>query len=158
MALNYEQIISNLNKVIREANGNIKLMEQTAVTEQQKYPFGTYTITSPYLNARTYRYMDQDDTINQIVEMVVSYTFYSTNMFEVTALLQATLSNFRQVATKQSINENGIVIVDFSNIGNRNNFISIQNEQRAGFDVRIRVRNIDTKPIEYITDVEKEQV
>lgn len=157
MALNYKELIASLNKIVRQANKNIKLMEQSSVTEQQKYPFGTYTVTSPYLNARTYRNGNQDDSINQIIEIVVSYTFYSADMFEVTELLQNTLSNFKMTATKQTINESGIVIVGFSNIGNRDNFISIQAERRSGFDVRIRVRNIDTKPIEYITDVEMDQ-
>lgn len=149
--LDYELLVKSMNKEIRAINDNIVIKEQQNVKEQVAYPFATYSINNPYLNAKTYG--SSEGEITQSIEVVISYTFYSQNSFEVMSLAQKALSNFKQRGTLQNLWEKGISVIDVSNIQNRDTFLTIDVERRIGFDVRTRVKLVSTKAMRDIIDV-----
>lgn len=149
--LDYELLVSSMNKEIRSINGNIVIKEQQNVKQEMAYPFATYSINNPYLNAKTYS--SSTDEITQSIEVVLSYTFYSQNSFECMSLAQKALSNFKQRGTLQNLWERGISVIDVSNIQNRDTFITVDVERRVGFDVRTRVKVVSNKEMRDIIDV-----
>lgn len=148
--VDYKNVISLVNKEMRGVTNNIPIVQLGTINKQPAYPFATYSVLNPYLNVKNYT---SQDTLRQSIEFTVSYTFYSKDPFEVIELLQRNMSNLTQRGTKQQLFFNGITLVDFNGIGARDNFISIENERRAGFDVRIRVEITSFKAQELIDEV-----
>lgn len=134
--IDYEGILKKIHGLVRPTLGNYPMVEQATTEEYPAYPFATYTITSPYLNARTFL---SDGAMKEEVEMVISYTWLSKDSFETNRLAQKMASFLKLTKTRQELNQSGIVIVRTDGFGSRDNFISIETERRTGFDLRIRV-------------------
>lgn len=154
LSIDYKDIVANVNKQMRLALKEIVVREQQSVKQQLEYPFVTYSMVNPYLNAKNYR--ENDIYLRQSVDIVLSYTFYSLDSFEALSLAQTALTNFEQRGTRQELWEKNITIVDMTNVNNRDTFITVQTERRVGFDIRIRVNHISNKEINDIINVELE--
>lgn len=148
----YDEIVAGLNKEIRSVTNNMVIKEQMNTKQQPPYPFGTYTITNPYLNAKTYNQNNVE--ITQSVEIMISYTFYSLNSFESNGIMQRVITNFNHRGTNQVLWLKGIHIVDIIGVGNRDTFLTIETERRCGFDLRVRYVIKDSKDLQDIGIVE----
>lgn len=147
--LDYKNIITRINKIIRDETGRA-VVPQNNTNELPKYPFCTYTITSPYLAvSSSYEY----ETLNEQVEIVISFTWCAKDTFDAATYTQRTAAALKHQKNRQILTENGITIVKCLNFGSRDTFLSIDTEYRNGFDLRIRVLNSDTKVMDYIEDV-----
>lgn len=138
--IDYESILRSIHSLVRPQLNGIDFVEQADTEEEPGYPFATYTITSPYLNAKIYK---STDLQAEDVEIVISYTFLSTSSFEVNSLAQRMASLVQSTYARQKFQDAGIAIVRIDGFGSRDNFISIQTERRAGFDLRIRIRHTE---------------
>jgi hypothetical protein len=149
--IDYEGIIDFLNYTIRQALPKpYPIVEQANTDEQPPYPFGTYTITSPYLNVKRYRVGDE---VIEDVEIVVSYTWISQSSFESVQLAQMAATLLNSTKAKQKLRDAGIVVVSTMGLGSRDNFISIEVERRNGFDVKLRVRHSDVSQYEDVETI-----
>lgn len=134
--IDYKSILTRIHRLVRAELSEMPIVEQATTEEYPPYPFATYTITSPYLNARTFL---SSGVLTEEVEIVISYTWLSTDSFEATQLAQRMVTLLKMTKTRQLLNDAGIVIVRMDGFGSRDNFISIETERRTGFDLRIRV-------------------
>jgi hypothetical protein len=145
-------IIANLSEVIKltsDIGSETFIVPQVSNDPRPPYPFGTYTITSPYLNVKRF---EQGEDIIEDAEIVVSLTWHSLDQLESIQLAQKFATLFNHSAIKQRLNSYGvwISIVRVEGFGSRDNFLSIKSEFRTGFDLRLRIRHKEEYPIEYI--------
>ena len=150
--INYKDIVATVNKVIKGETGNYAVPQNT--TEQQpKYPFTTYTITSPYIAGRG---AVEGDTVTESVEIVLSLTFVSDDRFQPPSMAQQVASSFKHPKIQTQLREQGVIFVRNDGFGNRDTFITIETEFRHGFDLRLRVQNTTIKESESIENIEIE--
>lgn len=136
--IEYEYILSNINKLIREETTR-PIVVQGNSSAQPNYPFASYAVTSPNLVVSRSR---NADSLTEDVEMMISVTWHSTDHIEAMSLSQRTESMFKRSDTIQKLSDLGIAIVRTAGNGTRDTFISIETERRYGFDLRIRTRGI----------------
>lgn len=134
--IDYANILTRIHRLVRAELSELPFVEQATTEEYPEYPFATYTIINPYLNARTFL---SNGVMTEEVEIVISYTWLSTDSFETNQLAQRMVTLLKKTKTRQILNDSGIVIVRMEGFGSRDNFISIETERRTGFDLRIRV-------------------
>lgn len=145
--IDYAATLKAVNAEIRQGR---KIMEQLSTEKQPAYPFVEYTVTSPYLNPKTYK---MGDGIREEVEMVISYTWFSKSTFEAMSLAQTSATLIKAQGTRQRLYDLGIVIVDVMGFGNRDTFLTIETERRVGFDVRIRITHTDNVTMDELENV-----
>lgn len=136
--IDYGAILINIHMLVRPLLNNIPIVEQASPEEQPGYPFATYTIINPYLNAKIFRSSENQE---EDVEIVISYNFISEDSFEAMSLAQQMVSFVQSTKARQKLQDVGIAIVRVDGFGSRDNFISIQTERQTGFDLRIRIRH-----------------
>lgn len=137
--IDYEEILKSVHSLVRPELGGLPIVEQANTEKAPKYPFGNYTITSPYLNARNFY---SGGNMMEEFEMVISYTWLDINSFSTNSLAQRMVTFLKKMKTRQLLSDKGIAVVRFDGFGSRDNFISIQTERRTGFDLRIRVSHV----------------
>lgn len=135
----YTIVTRSLIKAIRNGTG-YPLIEANSAGEQPPYPFCTFTITSPKIDIER----DQD---NALFEIAVSLTWHGTSSLGVLNLSKKSESYFKSSDGRKTFEDNGIVVVSTTSVSGRDNFISIDYERMAGFDVRLRVRDTFTDDI-----------
>ncbi|WP_367912495.1 phage neck terminator protein [Bacillus pumilus] len=135
--IDYESIISTVIGVIRDSTGHKVIMEN-GTGKQPAYPFCTYTITSPYIPQ--HRGIIEGDAITEDVDIFFSFTWHSDDAIEVISLTQQTATLLRTMKAKQVLYDKGIAFIQAEGTGNRDTFLSIENERRHGFDARFRIR------------------
>lgn len=145
---NYSKLIGTLINAINEFSGR-DLIESSSAGEPPEYPYCQYTITSPYLS------ITSDVVEGEVFETVVSLTWRSLSGQEVLNLAGQTNKFFRSQAGRLFMQENGNhVVVDVTNTGMRDTFISIEYERMAGVDLRLRVQDEFMDPIDRIENIE----
>lgn len=147
--INYETVISTVNRQVRQVLPH-PIVEQSDIQLRPDYPFATYTVTSPYLNAKTFK---RDGHQVEDVEIVVSYTWLSKNSFEALSLAQRMATMVKATKTRQALQDAGIAVVRVDGFGNRDNFLTVEYERQVGFDLRLRVRHSDLNEYESIGTV-----
>lgn len=148
--IDYEAIVTAVNRLIKTETG-CPVVKQNSNSPQPPYPFCSYTITSPYLNAASF---EKGETLTEDVEVVLSLTWSSKDDIEPIALAQKAATAFKHTSTRQKFFDLGLAIVRIDGFGSRDNLISIQTEYRAGFDLRLRVRHSESKAIDTIETVQ----
>lgn len=127
----YKIITSSLIKAVKQATG-VVCIEGNSSAQQPAYPFATFTITSP-------RIVNQHDTEGSQFEVVVSLTYHDSSSISVLNLAKRCESFFGSHTGRTIFLEKNVVVVDIDNFDKRDNFISIDFERTAGFDVTLRV-------------------
>lgn len=123
---------------------NLLVVQSSSIGEQPKYPFITYSVSSPYIQlGHTERYTEteQEDSVNRFVEhyeQSYSFTVASKDEDEAMDLCLKAIQYFKLYGVDY-LKDNHIVVVNISNIQARDNMITINYERRYGFDVRIRL-------------------
>lgn len=140
----YTTISSALIKAIKEGTG-YQLIQDNSPGEQPDYPFCTFTITSPQID------IERDDD-NAPFEMVVSLTWHDTDSIGVLNLSKKALAYLKSSKGRATLGEKGIVLVSVTSSNPRDNFISIDYERMAGFDVQLRVLDTFVDDVEQIED------
>lgn len=129
----YKVITSSLIKAVRTMTG-LPCIEANSTGDQPPYPFATFTITSPKIT------IQQDDD-NAPFELTVSLTWHDTSSLSVLNLAKKCESFFKSSEGRAVFAEKNVVIVDVMGFDRRDNFISIEYERSAGFDISMRVQD-----------------
>lgn len=138
----YTTVTSALIKAIKDSTG-YPLIAGNSSGEQPPYPFCTFTFTSPEIEIE--RFYE-----GALFEIVVSLTWHDTSQIGVLNLAKKSENYFRSTRGKKTLSDNGIAIADILNSSSRDNFISIDYERTAGFDLRLRVRDTFVDDVESI--------
>lgn len=142
----YKVITSSLIKAVRTLTG-FPCIEANSTGDQPPYPFATFTITSPKIT------IQQDDN-NAPFELTVSLTWHDTSSLSVLNLAKKCESFFKSAEGRAIFDEKNIVIVDVMDFDRRDNFISIEYERSAGFDILMRVHDPHVDDVEAIEQIE----
>lgn len=120
--------------------------------DMPEYPFVTYKLISPYLETGG----GNDGvaaahdgvllTREKSIEQVFSFTAHDLDADVAYQTCFNTIDYFDFVG-RDPLREEGIVVVGFSNVQNRDTFLTIDYERRVGVDVRIRV--LDQSQMQY---------
>lgn len=133
------------------------------------YPFISYKFTTlfrPDAKVKTYKAIPSTDeqfehdieyTLSQQPQMIMSFSSYSLDDGESADLINQARKWFELVG-RQYLKDNGIVVVDVTNIQDRTIQIVDNFEVRFGFDVRIRVYDETKTRIETIEKVNVKEV
>lgn len=123
---------------------NMLVVQSSTIGDMPKYPFITYTVTSPYLR------LGQDEEYTEEVnssyqnrhvlhyERVFSFSIAARDEDTAMDRCMKAIQYFRNDGVL-ALKDKGIVIVEISNVQARDNFITIDYDRRYGFDVRIRL-------------------
>lgn len=134
------------------------VVQSSTIGNMPKYPFITYTVTSPYLQIG----MDEEYTeqVNSVMiqnrhvfhyERVFSFTIVAKEEGEAMDYCMRAIRYFRNAGV-QELKDKGIVVVEVTNITARDNFITIDYDRRYGFDVRIRLADEEVREKEEIIE------
>ncbi|MEK4883477.1 hypothetical protein NST81_01930 [Bacillus sp. FSL W8-0223] len=140
----YTTVTSALIKAIKDGTG-YPLIAANSAGDPPPYPYCSFTITSPKIDI-------ERDYEGAIFELVVSLTWHGTSSVGVLNLAKKTESYLKSSQGRKALSDKGIVIVSTSGFTSRDNFISIDYERMAGFDVQLRVRDTVTEDVETIDD------
>lgn len=143
--IDYAAIRSAIVRPLSAALGIPVIMgDQTG--KMPPYPFVTYKMTSPYLapvhGAEGVVNVEGGirRTQEKQVEVVFSFTVHSKDPDEAYRRCYALIEHF-DFAGRDALRDVGIVVVNVTNVQNRDVFLTIEYERRVGCDVRFRVLN-----------------
>lgn len=142
----YKVITSSLIKAVRTLT-NYPCIEANSTGDQPPYPFATFSITSPKITI-------QHDNDNAPFELTVSLTWHDTSSLSVLNLAKKCESYFKSSVGRALFAEKEVVIVDVTDFDRRDNFISIEYERSAGFDVLMRVQDPYSDAVTPIDQIE----
>ncbi len=148
--IDHAQALQALISHIKTGTGKTVILENQSAT-QPAYPFCTYSIPSPYLPQRT-DYIG--DSMDEVVEFVVSLTWRSKQNTEALMLAQQTAMLLKTVSGRQKLGDAGLTVVRLEGFTNRDTFLTIDTERRYGFDARLRTYVKTVQPLEDIGSVE----
>ena len=151
-------IISRLHKALGMP---VILSDQTG--ERPAFPFVSYTVTSPYLplggpikTILTADGMPYELTTYQI-EIVFSFTAHDAAADgAITTALK--MVDYYQRTAQTELASAGIVIVNVSDVQNRDQILVMEYERRSGLDVRFRVIDQTIGPAEIIETADIHEV
>lgn len=122
-------------------------------------PFGTYNITSPYINGtgrEITEYIPNQDGLEQkkIEEYrtTLSFNFYADTEEETIELAFGVRQWFLFYG-EEFLNEQNIVVAEIGNMENRTTFLVDSYEYKHGFDVQLRLTDEQTKTIDYFNQL-----
>lgn len=141
----YVTITAPLIKAVKQATGCI-CIEHNSSGEQPAYPFATYSITSPEIT-------NQHDKEGSQFEVALSLTFHDSSSINVLNIAKMCESFFDSQKGRAIFAERDVVLAYTENFERRDNFISIDYERLAGFDVRLRVAETFVDDIDTIENI-----
>ena len=128
-------IVDGLEAELKRLKEACIVVRQNQAAPIPKYPYCSYTITTPMLeNSGTYGNNNEDQKYYQTYQQVWSFTVQSDNDSDALQLAVNAYNYFAEKGTLH-LNDNGVIVVRLSNVNNRDNLISIEYEHRYGFDV-----------------------
>lgn len=136
---------------------NLLVIQSSTIGDMPKYPFITYTVTSPYLKVGfDEEYTEQVNSTYQNrhvlhYERVFSFTIVSKDEDEAMDLCVKAIRYFSNDGVLE-LKDKNIVIVEITNVAARDNFITIDYDRRYGFDVRIRLADEEVRETEDIIE------
>lgn len=136
---------------------NLLVIQSSTIGDMPKYPFITYTVTSPYLKVGSdEEYTEQVNSTYQNrhvlhYERVFSFTIVSKDEDEAMDLCVKAIRYFSNDGVLE-LKDKNIVIVEITNVAARDNFITIDYDRRYGFDVRIRLADEEVRETEEIIE------
>lgn len=129
---------------------NMLVIQSSTIGDMPKYPFITYTVTSPYLRLgqdEEYTKKENSNYQNRHVlhhERVFSFTITAKDEDTAMDKCMQAMRYFRNDGVLE-LKDKGIAIVEISNVTARDNFITIDYDRRYGFDVRIRLADEEVR-------------
>ena len=129
---------------------NLLVIQSSTIGDMPKYPFVTYTVTSPYLRlGQNEEYTEEVNSTYQNrhvlhYERVFSFTIVSKDEDEAMDLCVKAIRYFSNDGVLE-LKDKNIVIVEITNVAARDNFITIDYDRRYGFDVRIRLADEEVR-------------
>lgn len=136
---------------------NLLVIQSSTIGDMPKYPFVTYTVTSPYLRlGQNEEYTEEVNSTYQNrhvlhYERVFSFTIVSKDEDEAMDLCVKAIRYFSNDGVLE-LKDKNIVIVEITNVAARDNFITIDYDRRYGFDVRIRLADEEVRETEEIIE------
>ena len=136
---------------------NLLVIQSSTIGDMPKYPFITYTVTSPYLKVGfDEEYTEQVNSTYQNrhvlhYERVFSFTIVSKDEDVAMDLCVKAIRYFSNDGVLE-LKDKNIVIVEITNVAARDNFITIDYDRRYGFDVRIRLADEEVRETEEIIE------
>lgn len=155
--LKIDEIRSVIIRNLKKTTGVTTIVAEQS-SEQSPYPFITVKPTTIGKKVgRVTQYMKEDSQYTEMdIEMVLSITSFGADTEDD---IDQAIDNaykalrFFEVDGVEVLQGNNIVVVETTELTNRDTFISIEYERRAGFDVRIRTRVQLVKEIDTIGTV-----
>lgn len=120
------------------------VIQASSIGDMPKYPFITYTVTSPYLRLgydEEYTEQVNSNIQNRHVlhyERVFSFTIVAKEEDVAMDTCMKAVRYFRNDGVL-ALKDKDIVVAEITNVTARDNFITIDYDRRYGFDVRIRL-------------------
>lgn len=136
---------------------NMLVIQSSTIGDMPKYPFITYTVTSPYLRlGQDEEYTEKENSTYQNrhvlhYERVFSFTVAAREEDVAMDTCMKAMKYFRNDGVLE-LKDKGIVIVEITNATARDNFITIDYDRRYGFDVRIRLADEEIRETEDIIE------
>lgn len=136
---------------------NMLVIQSSTIGDMPKYPFITYTVTSPYLRlGQDEEYTEKENSTYQNrhvlhYERVFSFTVVAKDEDVALNKCMQAMRYFRNDGVLE-LKDKNIVIVEINNATARDNFITIDYERRYGFDVRIRLADEEIRETEDIIE------
>lgn len=128
------QLITHLVAHAKESVG-CQLIENNSNGEQPDFPFITYAIISPFIPVHF------DDRGEELFECVLSLTIHDDSALDALNIAAKYRKSFLTEDGITFFKNNSIVVVSARPSSSRDNFISIDYERLAGFDLRLRLRD-----------------
>lgn len=131
------------------------VIQSSSIGDMPDYPFITYTVTSPYLRLgydEEYTEQVNSNIQNRHVlhyERVFSFTAVAKDEDVAMDTCMKAIRYFRNDGVL-ALKDEGIAIVELTNVTARDNFITIDYDRRYGFDVRIRLADEEIRETEEI--------
>ena len=154
--MNHEIVRNALIKGLHDYM-NLLVIQSSTIGDMPKYPFITYTVTSPYLKVGfDEEYTEEVNSTYQNrhvlhYERVFSFTIVSKDEDEAMDLCVKAIRYFSNDGVLE-LKDKNIVIVEITNVAARDNFITIDYDRRYGFDVRIRLADEEVRETEEIIE------
>lgn len=129
---------------------NMLVIQSSTIGDMPRYPFISYTVTSPYLRlGQDEEYTTQENSTYQNrhvlhYERVFSFTIVAKDEDTAMNTCMKAIRYFRNDGVLE-LKDKGIAIVEISNVTARDNFITIDYDRRYGFDVRIRLADEEVR-------------
>lgn len=124
-----EIFISGLAKFL-----DIKIIRSNQNAPAPPYPYGSFTITMPKReNKGTFGEYD-DGFARKPFLQTVSLTFLSDNYSEAVVLAEKA-HLWADYNGTTYLNDNGVIVQSITSVNDRSNFLTVEYEQRLGFDV-----------------------
>lgn len=145
--------LNNIRKIIVKGLKdylNISVIRSNQIGAAPKYPYASYTITTPIaIKNGTWGVYD-DAKMRKPFTSTFSFTVQSDNESEVLELVTKAHTWFDYVGILY-LKDNNIIVQSVGNINNRDNMITIEYESRSGFDVVFWLLNeINNNETEFI--------
>jgi len=146
------EIIGSLSSFLE-----IPVIDGNTVNKKPNYPYGSYVVTTlsskEFENPREIDFTNTVNTRKEDLTMTISFNFYGLSLDDANLKAFKALEYFEFYETL-SESDSKIVVVNTTDVQNRDVLLVDQRERRAGFDVIFRVESVLTKAITNIDDFE----
>lgn len=139
---------------------NIRVVKADTTAPSPSLPYGVYKVTSPYIKEAgmaNETYEDNPDGLTMVREESYKSTL-SMNLYaktdEEAVELASIIRNWFTFQGEQTISDLGIAVIMVGNIENRTTFLVDSYEYKHGFDIQLRLPNIQTKVLDHFDTVE----
>ena len=139
---------------------NIRVVKADTTAPAPSLPYGVYKVTSPYIKEAgmaNEMYEDNLDGLTMVREESYKSTL-SMNIYaktdEEAVELASIIRNWFTFQGEQTISDLGIAVTMVGNIENRTTFLVDSYEYKHGFDIQLRLPNIQTKVLDHFDTVE----
>lgn len=155
--------IKAINRQLR-TDTNINVIQANGKGTLPSLPFGTYNITAPWIKGvgredRTFKDKGNGLELTRFEEfrVTLSFNFYAaTNETAIEKALQA--KKWFVFFGEDFISSQNATLVEVTSVDNRTAFLVDSYEYKHGFDVRLRMTDIDKVMIDWIETVEIEKM
>ena len=127
-------ITEGLQDFLEKKGFNCPVIMSNLVKPAPKYPYLSYTVTSPVISDAKGYSIAEDGTRFKPMVQVWSFTAQSSDDVE-TFNVAMNAYNYFALSGTVYLNDNRIVVQRVGNITNRDNLLTIEYEYRRGFDV-----------------------
>lgn len=133
-SFDYTALAETLVKLLNDEL-SLTLIESDSNGPRPEEPFLTYSVIAPYLPITI------DIVDNEQFECVLSLTVHEKSKLKALTIAERVRKFFSQTGTRLLLKEKDIIVVSAMKAQARDNFISIDYERLAGFDLRLRVKD-----------------
>ena len=111
------------------------------------YPFVTYSFINPYID------VGKSSEHQPYFDIALTFVVHSNEMLQAMTKSGMLLAWFKDGQVQEDLLEQGIRIMQLYDVVQLTNVYATESERRDKFDVRLRVKNVDKRETDEITEV-----